>query len=125
MTDPCDTDDPGCGKKHRNIHLAIGTLFAGLTAFVAVACWAIEAGDSATEAAAEATMEASDVRNALDVHTAAQTVQFESLNSQLGTLRGYHSTLRGDMKDNHADLRNDVKDLRDAIDGLHRSSSAP
>ena len=56
-------------------------------------CWeAISSGANAAEASTK-------VENSLLVHEAKQTGTFESIQSQLATLRVYHSTLRGEMKE--------------------------
>ena len=47
----------------------------------------------------EATREATKAQTELSVHAARQNGSFESIQSQLGTLRTYHSTLRAEMKE--------------------------
>ena len=47
----------------------------------------------------EAVREATKAQTELSVHSARQNGSFESIQSQLGTLRTYHSTLRGEMKE--------------------------
>ncbi len=54
---------------------------------------------AASDAALEASRLADKVAADLSVHEARQNGALESIKSQLGTLRTYHSTLRGEMKE--------------------------
>ena len=75
----------------------------------------IDSGWAATERAQTAIDTANGVKSELDVHVADQESQFESIVSQLGTLRTYNSTLRGDIRDSETKLREDMKGLRELV----------
>ncbi len=59
----------------------------------------IATGQAAAARAQDAMDEAHQAQNDLKVHAAKQNGSFESITSQLSTLRTYHSTLRGEMKE--------------------------
>lgn len=74
-------------------------MLAMMTLLVVIVGWAIAAGNNAALAGARATKHATDAATALSVHEARQNGTLESINSQLSTLRTYHSTLRGELKE--------------------------
>lgn len=70
----------------------IGSIFAILMLLIILVGIAITGSSDATE-------KSSDVASQLSIHEARQNGTLESINSQLSTLRTYHSTLRGEMKE--------------------------
>lgn len=83
----------------------------------------IEASSLAQKSSEEALIKAREaldavlkVKTDLDVHSARQNGSFESINSQLGTIKGYNSTLRGDLRERDAlrELKN--AEQRKALD---------
>jgi len=79
------------------------TLFRVIIAMVGLLIvmvgFSIAGSNRAHEASAEARREATKAQAGLSVHSARQNGSFESIQSQLSTLRTYHSTLRGEMKE--------------------------
>lgn len=65
----------------------------------AIMTLSLVAGTTANARAQTAVDEAQQAQTDLSVHTARQNGSFESINSQLSTLRTYHSTLRSEMKE--------------------------
>ena len=66
----------------------------------------------------EAVREATKAQTELSVHAARQNGSFESIQSQLGTLRTYHSTHRGELKD----MREEMQGHRKLLDELLKAS---
>jgi septal ring factor EnvC (AmiA/AmiB activator) len=78
----------------------------------------IRASYAATTRAQTALDASTGVMNELKLHVAEQKGQFEGIESQLNTLRTYHSTLRGDIKDSKAERRENMKEVKDLLHGL-------
>lgn len=70
----------------------IGVMIALMAVFMSMVVMSMGASSRATEAATRAQTE-------LSVHAAKQNGSFESIQSQLSTLRTYHSTLRGELRE--------------------------
>lgn len=90
------TDDTACEQRYNDLRK---TIRWGIGLLVCIGLGLATIGGMAWSAGY-------DAQNELDQHKARQNgsfesiqVQFESIQSQLGTLRVYHSTLRGEIKD--------------------------
>ena len=102
---------PDYGNGHKWTWRAITVLFAMMTLLMGLMLYAIVSSNEAAAEAVEASTDAVGVQASLKIHEAKQNGSFESIESQLGTLRTYHSTLRGDMKE----LRDELKEQRDLL----------
>lgn len=67
--------------------------------FLAMAVYAGGLAAIASGVAHDAVRRADQVANDLSIHEARQNGSLERIDSQLGTLRGYHSTHRGEHKE--------------------------
>lgn len=87
----------GAGDKINRWWLVV--VLGPMALFLTMVGLSIGAALSASDAALEASRLADKVAADLSVHEARQNGALESIKSQLGTLRTYHSTLRGEMKE--------------------------
>jgi hypothetical protein len=70
-----------------------------MTVFLGLVSMANVTSNAAATTANEASDQAAAVAADLSIHEARQNGSFESIESQLSTLRTYHSTLRGEIKE--------------------------
>lgn len=91
-----DTEDKACEERYNDLRK---TIRWGIGLLVVIGLSLATIGGMAWSAGY-------DAQNELDQHAARQNgsletiqTQFESIESQLGSLRTYHSTLRGEIKD--------------------------
>lgn len=87
----------GAGDKINKYWLGIPVALMGV--FLGLVLYSAGLANGASQAALEASRLADKVAADLSVHEARQNGALESIKSQLGTLRTYHSTLRGEMKE--------------------------
>ena len=88
------------GTPDGNRKWALPAILIGLmSVFLGLVSMANVVSNAAATSANEASGQSAQVAADLTVHEARQNGSFESIDSQLSTLRTYHSTLRGELKE--------------------------
>lgn len=103
--------------------LQVRFMMGMMTLLLVLVAWAVNSGTQAVSAGVEAKAKAVEVENLLAVHEASQNGSFEKIESQLNTLRTYHSTMRGDFKEQRLDFKDMRKILDELLNELRRESN--
>ncbi len=99
MTPTETVSTTACEDRHKTVHRWLGVVMGFNALLISVVLYAADSANTAREESADATRDASKAQAELAVHSARQNGSFESIQSQLSTLRTYHSTLRSEMKE--------------------------
>ena len=118
--------DRSVGLAMKIVIALVSIMMAAFLSLVIYSAGQASAANFTSNAAATSANEASDQAAAvaadLSIHSARQNGEYGSINSQLSTLRTYHSTLRGEMKDQRDERGEEIKELREMVNELLRQS---